>query len=143
MRPVVVVVLVALAILLGLALWLMWRNRRVNFIDHVAFGQEAEVAVAELFDRVVPVLVSDGYRMVASAGNTSVFERRSSLVGPILISIVLFPVGLIALLGRSRETVTFVSAGATLELYGYCTKPIADYLLAVADDVAAQRHHIR
>jgi hypothetical protein len=30
-----------------------------------------------------------------------VFERRSSLVGPIVISILLFPFGLIALLGRA------------------------------------------
>jgi hypothetical protein len=36
-----------------------------------------------------------------------------------------------------------VIAGASLELYGFCTKPIADYLLAAANDVAARRDLVR
>jgi hypothetical protein len=140
---VLVAVVFALAVLLGLALRSMWRHRRVDFIHHVAAGIGADVGAAELFDQVVPVLVRDGFRTIANAGHTTVFERRSSLIGPILISIVLFPFGLIALLWRTRETVTFVSAGATIDLYGYCSKPIADYLVAVAEDVAARREHVR
>ena len=142
-RPVAIVVLAVLAVGLGLAVWLMWRDRRVDFIHRVAAGPRPEAGAAELLDQAVPVLVRDGYRMIANAGHTTVFERRSSLVGPILISILLFPVGLIALLGRSRETVTFVSAGATVELYGYASKPIADYLVAIADDLAARRDRVR
>ncbi len=137
------VVVLGLAVLLGLALWSVWRARRVDFIHHAAIGPEPQAAADELFDHVVPELVRDGYQMVANAGHTTVFERRSSLVGPIVISIVLFPIGLIALLGRSRETVTFVTDDANLELYGYCSKPMADYLIAVADDVAAHRYQAR
>jgi hypothetical protein len=81
-RPVVVVVLLGSAVLLGPAVWLMWRARRVDFIHQVAVGPPTEAGAAELFDQVVPELVRDGYRMVANAGHTTVFERRSSLVGP-------------------------------------------------------------
>jgi hypothetical protein len=138
--PGLVVILVALGLVLvvGLALWSMWRDRRVDFVHQVTVGSQTEAHAADVLDQVVPVLVRDGYRMVANAGHTVVFERRSSLVGPIVISVLLFPLGLLALLGRSRETVTFVSAGPTLELYGDCSKPVADYLVAVADDVAGR-----
>jgi hypothetical protein len=141
-HPVLLVVVLGVVVLLGLIVRSMWRSRRIDFIHQTAIGAEGKDAASELFDRVVPVLVEAGYRMIADAGHTTVFEYRSSLVGPIVISVLLFPIGLIALLARSRETVTFVTAGATLEIYGYCSKPIVDYLVAVADDVAGQRHHV-
>jgi hypothetical protein len=141
-HPALLVLVLGLAVLLGLAVRSVWRNRRVDFIHHVTVGVQAEDSANQLFDRVVPVLVREGYRMVANAGHTTVFEFRSSLVGPILISIFLFPIGLLALLGRSRETITFVTAGATLEIYGYCSKSIVDYVVAVADDVAGRPSHV-
>jgi hypothetical protein len=136
-HPLLLGVIVALVALLGWALWSMWHYRRVD----VRSG--ADDAAAELFDMVIPLLVKDGYRTVASAGHTTVFERQTSLVGPMIISIVLFPIGMLALLARRRETITIVSPGTGLELYGCSTKPMADYLIAVADDVAARRVHVR
>jgi hypothetical protein len=135
-------VLVALlAGIVALLIWMIrsaWRNRRVNFIHRVdAVGSEAS---SDALDRIVPVLVQAGYRMVASAGRTSAFERRSSLVAPIVISVLLFPFGLIALLLGSRETVTFVSSASAFEVYGRCSKPVADYLIAITDEAVVDQH---
>ena len=89
-----------------------------------------------MFDQVIPVLVHDGYTMVAQGGHTTVFEQRFVLGWTVLVALFLFPFGLLALLAWGRETVVIVS-GERL-LYGYCSKVTADFTVAVADDVAGQ-----
>jgi hypothetical protein len=54
------------------------------------------------------------------------------------LALFLFPFGLLALLARGRETVVIVSGERLLELHGYCSKVTADFIVALADDVAAQ-----
>lgn len=138
LHPVILVVLLALVALLVVCLWSAWHGRRVDFIHQVALGAQAETAGAQMFDRIIPVLVQDGYAMVAQGGNTTVFEHRFMPAWTVLVAIFLFPFGLVALLARRRETVVVVSADRVMDLHGYCSKVIADFIVAVADDVAAQ-----
>jgi hypothetical protein len=93
---------------------------------------------AQVFDQVIPVLVKDGYTMVAQGGHTTVFEHRFFPAWTVLVSIFFFPLGLIALLARARETVVIVSADGVLGLHGYCGKATADFIVDVADDAAAR-----
>lgn len=137
-RPVIVLVLLGLGAVLAWCLWSAWRYRRVDFIHRVMVGEHGDAVAAQLFDRIVPVLVGDGYRMVAQAGNTTIFEHRTLPAWTVLVSIFFFPFGLLALLARNRETVVVVSSGGMLELHGFCSKVQADYVTAVADDVAGQ-----
>jgi hypothetical protein len=133
-----VIVLVLLGIVAALA-WCFrsaWLHRRVDFVHRVGAGLQVDTVSARVFDRVIPVLVSDGYKMVARAGNTTMFERRSLPGWTILVAIFLFPFGLLALLARNRETITVVSTDGTLDLHGSCSKAHADYLIAVANEVA-------
>jgi hypothetical protein len=138
LHPVILVVLLALVALLALCVWSAWRGRRVDFIHQIALGAQPETVGAQVFDRVIPVLVQDGYAMVAQGGNTTVFEHRFMPAWTVVVAIFLFPVGLVALLARGRETVVIVSADRVIDLHGYCSSVIADFIVAVADDVAAQ-----
>lgn len=90
-----------------------------------------------MLDQIIPVLVDDGYRSVAQGGHTTAFERRHVVGWTILVAIVFFPVGLIALLFRGRESVTVIGGERSFEVHGCCGKHMADYLMAVADDAAA------
>jgi hypothetical protein len=137
-HPVILVLLVAFAVLLAVCFWSAWRGRRVDFIHQLALGTQTEEVAAHVFDQLIPVLVQDGYAMVAQGGHTTVFEHRFLPGWTVLVAIFLFPFGLVALLARGRETVVIVSGDRVLELHGYCSKATADFIVAVADDVAAQ-----
>jgi HAMP domain-containing protein len=142
-RPVVLVVVLALAALVAVCLLSAWRWRRVDFIHQLPLGADAEAVAAEVFDQLIPVLVKDGYTMVAQGGHTTVYEHRFFPAWTVLASIFLFPVGLVALLARSRETVVIVSGDRVLELHGYCGKVTADFIVAVADAAAARLAYAR
>ena len=142
-HPAILVVLVALVALLALSLWSAWRRRRVDFIHSIALGGQADAVAARLFDRLLPVLVDDGYAIVAQAGHTTIFEHRFFPAWTVLVSIFFFPFGLLALLARGRETVVIVSADGALDLHGYCSKTTADFIVASADYVAAELALIR
>ena len=137
-HPVALILLFAFVALLGFGFWSAWRARRVDFIHQLELGGQAEEVGAEVLDQVIPVLVEDRFAMVAQGGHTTVFEHRFVLAWTVLVAIFLFPFGLIALLAKGRETVVIVTGDRFLELHGYCSKVTADYIVAVADDVAAQ-----
>ena len=123
--------------MLIVGVWFAWRDRRVDFIHHLDPGPDTD-AVAELtFDRILPTLVTDGYAMVAQAGNTTIFERRFFPAWTVLVAIFAFPFGLLALLARGRETIVIVTGVSSLELYGCTSKTTADYIVATADYAAA------
>src|SRR3954467_9952754 len=135
-HPAILVVLLGVVALLGASLRWAWRDRSVDFVHHVALGSQTDTVAALTFDRVIPVLVHDGYKMVAQAGHTTIFERGFFPVWTILAAIFLFPVGLLALLARGRETIVIASRGGVLELHGRCGKITADFVTAAADDAA-------
>lgn len=135
---VIALLLLAFAVLLAWCIWSAWRARAVDFVHQIPLGAQTEDVAAHVFDQVIPVLVRDGYAMVAQGGHTTVFERRFTPAWTVLVAIFLFPFGLLALLARGRETVNVVSGDGVLELYGYCSKAIADFIVVVADDAAAQ-----
>jgi hypothetical protein len=134
---VLILVMLALVALLAFAVWSAWGARRVDFIHQIELGVQTEPVAAEMFDQVIPVLVQDGFAMVAQGGHTTVFERRFFPAWAVMVAIFLFPIGLIALLARGTETVFIVSGDRVLEMHGYCSKVTADFILAVAEDVAA------
>ena len=138
-HPAILVVVLILAALLGAWLLWAWRDRSVDFIHRIALGAQTGAVAALTFDRVIPVLTQDGYRMVARAGHTAVFERRFFPVWTVLAAIFLFPIGLIALLARGRETIVIASGGGILELHGRCGKITADFVTSAAEDAAADR----
>lgn len=135
--------LLAFAVLVALWVRWAWRDRRVDFVHQIALGLQAEAAGAEVFDRVIPVLVRDGYAMVARGGNTTVFERRFFPAWTILVAFFLFPFGLVALLARGRGTVVIVSGDRAMQLHGSCPRGIADFIVSVADEVAAPSAYFR
>jgi hypothetical protein len=132
------VLVVALAVLAVLGFWSAWRWRRVDFIHQLTLGAETDAVAAQVFDQVIPVLVEDGYTMVAQGRHTTVFEHRFFPAWTVLVSIFFFPLGLIALLARAWETVVIVSADGVLGLHRYCGKATADFIVDVADDAAAR-----
>lgn len=136
-HPVLLLLVLMLATVVVLSLRSAWRDRRVDFIHRLSLGGQADAVAARVFDRIVPVLVQDGYTMVAQAGHTTVFERRFFPGWTFLVAIFFFPVGLLALLARGRETVVIVTGDDVLELHGYCRKLNADFIVGVADDEAA------
>ena len=141
-NPVLLTLLVAFAVVGVLAARWAWRDRRVDFLHRLALGAASEAVAATVFDHVVPVLVADGYAMAAHGGHTTIMERRFFPVWTILAAIFLFPVGLLALLARDRETVVIVSRDGVLELHGRCGKLTADFVIAVADEAAADQAHV-
>src|SRR4051794_32789776 len=93
----ILVLLLALVALLGASLRWAWRDRSVDFIHRLTLGAQTDTVAALTFDHVIPVLADGGYRMVAQAGHTTIFERRFFPVWTVLAAIFVFPVGLIAL----------------------------------------------
>ena len=138
----ILTLLVALAALAVLAARWAWRDRTVDFLHRCALGAATEATAATVFDRVVPVLVADGYVMAAHGGHTTIMQRRFFPAWTILAAIFLFPVGLLALLARARESVVIVSRDGVLELHGRCGKMTADFVVATADDAAADHAHV-
>ena len=138
----ILTLLVALAVLGVLAARWAWRDRSVDFVHRRALGGATEATAATVFDRVVPVLVADGYAMAAHGGHTTIMERRFFPVWTIVAAIFLFPIGLLALLARARETVVLVGRDGVLEVHGRCGKLTADFVVAVADDAAADHAHV-
>ncbi|MGO9960047.1 MAG: hypothetical protein ACLP50_29405 [Solirubrobacteraceae bacterium] len=124
--------------LLASCAWSAWRGRRVDFVHQIDVGAEPDAVAASVFDRVIPVLVQDGYKMVAQGGTTTVFELRYLPAWTVLVAIFLFPFGLVALLARTRETVIIVAGDRTLAMHGCCSNVNADFIIAVADHAAAQ-----
>jgi hypothetical protein len=137
-HPAILALLLALAAVVLLSLLWAWRDRSVDFIHRRALGAQTDAVAALMLDRVVPVLVRDGFAMVAQAGHTTVFERRFFPIWTILVAIFLFPVGLLALLARGRETIVIISRDGVLELHGRCGKFNADFVIASADDAATE-----
>jgi hypothetical protein len=131
------VILIGLAALLVLGVRWAWRDRRVDFIHSLVLGPDTDAVAGLMFDRIVPVLADDGYVMVAQAGHTTVFERRFFPAWTVLVAIFFFPVGLLALLARGRESIVVVSQDDVLDVHGYCRKLDADFIIAVVDDAAA------
>jgi hypothetical protein len=123
----------ALAVLVA---WWWSRNRNVDFLHRVRVDRRAGEAAGLLFDFVVPVLVRDGYKMVARGGHTTILEHRFFPAWTIVLAIVAFPFGLLALLARARHTVTIVGRGDVLEVRGRCPKPTAEFVMAAAEDAA-------
>jgi hypothetical protein len=58
------------------------------------------------------------------------------------VAIFLFPVGLLALLARGRETIVIISRDGVLELHGRCGKVNAEFVIASADDAATDHARI-
>lgn len=128
----------ALVVVLALAVWSAWRDREMDFIHRVAVGAHAAEFTEAAFDQLIPVLVKDGFATVAHGGNTTAFERRYVQAWTVWAAVLLFPVGLVALLFRGRESITVVSGERIFEVQGRCGKPMADFVIAVADDIAAE-----
>jgi len=137
-HPVVLLLLLAFGALFAWCLWTAWRARRVDFVYQVPVGGEPDAVADQVFDRLIPVLVKDGYAMVAQGGHTTVFEHRFFPAWTVVVAILLFPLGLIALLARGREEVVIVAGDRVLEFHGYCSKVTADFIVAVADYEAAE-----
>ncbi len=125
------------AALLALFLWISWRDRTVDFLHDVPLGTYAETARERLLDRQVPILVAAGFRTAADVAHTTILERRYMPGWAILLAVILFPFGLLALLVRKRETITIASSDGALRVNGSCGKTIADALIHEVDDVAA------
>jgi hypothetical protein len=140
--PVIPLVLLAFAGALALLARLAWRERRVDFLDRRHVGAEVDEAKDRLFDLVVPGLVHNGFRTAADGGHTTILERRFFPAWTILLAVLLFPLGLLALLARGRETITIAGRGDALEVHGYCSRPTADWVLFALEDVAADRAHV-
>jgi hypothetical protein len=139
----IVVVLLALGVLLALWARSAWKTRGVDFVHQAELQWEADAAAGEFLDRVIPVLVHDGYSMVAHGGRTTVFEHRFLPAWTVLVALFFFPFGLIALLHRARETIVIVSGDRFLALHGSCSKEVADFVVAAADDVATHPAYAR
>ena len=140
MSIVLVVILVALALV---AVWWVraaWRDRSVDFIHRISLGPGTERVPDQFLDEVLPVLVRGGYRKTAGAGHTYVFEGRRAIPAwaAVLFALVLFPIGVVALLFvRGPNTITLVASEDAIEARGSSGKLMADYLLAVLDAIAA------
>lgn len=66
-------------------------------------------------DTIAPALNSFGYELVDRSAEALVFERRSKSGGRIAVAVLLFPLGLLALLGagrRERIVISFEGRGA-------------------------------
>jgi hypothetical protein len=137
-HPVVLLLLLAFAALFAWCLWTAWRARRVDFVYQIPVGGQPDAVADQVFDRLIPVLVKDGYAVVAQGGHTTVFEHRFFPAWTVVVAIFLFPFGLIALLARGREEVVIVAGDRVLEFHGYCSKVTADFIVAVADYEAAE-----
>jgi Domain of unknown function (DUF1707) len=61
---------------------------------------------AEVMERVVPLCVANGYRIVHQGANQLVLQRRRIPVWAIVIAVVFFPLGLLALLAKETDVVT-------------------------------------
>jgi hypothetical protein len=110
----------------------------VDFVYQVPVGGQPEALADQVFARLIPVLVKDGFSMVAQGGHTTVFEHRFLPAWSVLVAIFLFPLGLIALLARGREEVVIVAGDRVLDFHGYCSEVTADFIVAVADYEAAE-----
>jgi len=116
----------------ALLIWATWRDRRVDFLNDVPLGADAEAARERFLDFEVPILVAARFTTVAHVGHTTILERSQIPAWAFWLAILLFPVGLIALVARTRETVTIATSGDTLQVHGRCSKRLAD---AIVDDV--------
>ncbi len=136
-HPILLLIEFAVAGLVVVGVLLAWRDRGVDFLHRAVLGDRSDAVVALTLDRVLPVLVDDGYRMVANAGHTTILERRFFPVWTVLAAIFLFPVGLLALLARGRETIVIAGRDGVVELHGRCGKVTADFVVDAARDAAA------
>jgi hypothetical protein len=134
--PLVILVVLFAAVGVLLAWWWWSWDRSVDFLHRVEVERPAGEAGGRIFDSVVPVLVKDGYKMVARGGHTTILERKSFPVWTIVLAIVAFPIGLLALLARVRDTVVIVGRDDVLEVHGRCAKVTADFVMAAAEDAA-------
>ena len=123
--------------LVALFIWTSWRDRTVDFLHDVPLGAYAETARERLLDREVPILVAADFRTAADVAHTTILERRYMPGWAIVLAVVLFPLGLLALLARNRETITIASSDGSLRVNGRCGKTIADALIHEVDDVGA------
>ena len=128
--------LIVLAALVALFIWSSWRDRTVDFLHDVPLGSYAETARERLLDREVPILVAADFRTAADVAHTTILERRRIPGWAYVLAVLFFPVGLLALLARHRETITIASSDGFLRVNGCCGKTIADQLIHEVDDVA-------
>jgi hypothetical protein len=126
-------VLFALVAILAYAIWTSWRDRTVDFLYDVPVGHDAEAVREQLLDRQVPVLIAAGFSTAAHVAHTTVLEHRYFPGWTIAVAILFFPVGLLALLARGRDTITIASSGDTLRVNGCCNKRLADALVEDVD----------
>lgn len=89
-----------------------WRDRRVDFPHDVPLGVDAEAMRQRLLDREVQLLVAEEFTTVAHVSHTTILERRYIPGWAFAVAILLFPIGLVALVSRNRETITIASSGA-------------------------------
>jgi hypothetical protein len=95
------------------------RKRRPRVPGRISFSARwrapagREAAVADFLEFVAPPLNSFGYRLVDRTPERLVFQRGGRPAWTILVAVVLFPIGLIALAytGSERIAVEFVERG--------------------------------
>ena len=124
--------LFALAGVAALLVWAAWRDRTVDFLHDVSVGVDAEAARERLLDSEVPILVAANFTTVAHVAHTTILERRYLPAWAIWVAVLFFPLGLLALLARERDTITIASSGDSLRVHGRCSKRLAD---AIVDSV--------
>jgi hypothetical protein len=79
---------------------------RVSFTVRWSAPTSISTAVAELVKNVVPPLHACGYDLVERTPDRRVFARRRMPAWAIVVAIVTFPIGLLALLARGEDRIT-------------------------------------
>ncbi len=78
---------------------------RAYFAETWKAPASAEVAMTELMTHVAPPLATAGYRLVERSPHRLVFSKSRRPVWTIVVSIAVFPIGLLALLHQDEEHV--------------------------------------
>jgi hypothetical protein len=134
--------LFALAAVAAWLIWSAWRDREVDFLNDVLVGDDVEEVRERLLDRLVPILIAGDFTTVAHVAHTTILERRYYPGWTIAFAILFFPVGLLALLARVRETITIASSDGTLRVNGRCAKRLADWIVEDVDRVVADHPRV-
>jgi hypothetical protein len=118
----------------------LWSRRTVAIYERRQL-QGQQDPVGSVLGYALPRLAQSSWRPApATAGSTTILERRYFPAWTIVISVLFFPVGLLALLARGRQVITFTARDGELLAVGDGTAWARDVVADAADAVVDASH---
>jgi hypothetical protein len=117
-------------IVLGLFLWIMWSTAPYTVDSRL----ELPVAPERVIERVILAASADGRFDIAPAATAVQLSRKINQVWPIVVAVLAFPFGLLALIARTTERATIVASpvpgGSVVVLRGKFARKLFDRIEA-------------